>query len=88
MIVLYAMDEIIQMDRGDAVTIYSWVLGSIVIFKIAGALLGDLFLGNKKAIILGGILQILGISILCIPSQTAFFIGLILTVLGTGFLWN
>lgn len=58
--------------------------GSIILTQIIGALLGDLVIGNKKAIVIGGILQGIGALSFCIPFDTIYLAGGVLIVLGNG----
>ncbi len=83
--ILYMISETMSMSRMDALNVYGWFAGSIVFSKIIGALIGDLLIGNRKAIIFGGLIQALGAFSLCIPSITGLYIGLTLIVLGNGF---
>ncbi len=84
LIVLYMVDGILKMERTEAYIIYGWLTTLLLLSRIVGAILGDLIIGNKKAIIIGGIIQALGAFILYIPSTTGFYIGLSLVVLGGG----
>ncbi len=83
-LVLYMLGETLNMERDEALTIYGWLVLSLLISKIIGALFGDLLLGNKKAIIIGGIIQAIGAFSLCIPSTTGLYLGLSLVVFGSG----
>ena len=85
LVVLYMTGEILKMDRTEALSIYGWFAGSMVFSQIIGGLFGDLLIGNKKAIIIGGIIQAIGAFSLCIPSTTGLYLGLFLVVLGNGF---
>lgn len=85
LVVLYMTGEILKMDSTEALTIYGWFAGSVVFSQILGALLGDLLIGNKKSIIIGGIIQALGAFALCIPTTYGLYTGLFLVVLGNGF---
>ncbi|WP_103072502.1 MFS transporter [Aquimarina sediminis] len=85
LIVLYMIGESINMTTQEALQIYGWFTVSIVFSQILGALLGDLLVGNKKSIIIGGVLQALGAFCFCIPSIIGLYIGLALVVLGGGF---
>jgi POT family proton-dependent oligopeptide transporter len=85
LVVLYMTGEILKMDRTEALSIYGWFAGSMVFSQIIGGLFGDLLIGNKKAIIIGGIIQAIGAFSLCIPSTTGLYLGLFLVVLGSGF---
>ncbi len=85
LVVIYMTGEILKMESTEALTIYGWFAGSVVFSQIFGALLGDLLIGNKKAIIVGGIIQALGAFALCIPNTYGLYAGLFLVVLGNGF---
>ena len=67
LIFIYMTDEILQISDKDAVHIYSWFGGSLIFSQVIGALLGDFLIGNKKAIIFGGIIQAIGAFTLCVP---------------------
>lgn len=85
LVVLYMVGETLNMERTEALTIYGWLVGSLVFSQIIGGLFGDLLIGNKKTIIIGGIIQAIGAFSLCIPSTTGLYLGLFLIVLGSGF---
>ena len=85
LVVLYMVGETLKMERAEALTIYGWFIGSLVFSQIIGGLFGDLLIGNKKSIIIGGIFQAIGAFSLCIPSTTGLYLGLFLVVLGSGF---
>lgn len=84
-IILYMISEILKKDSTETSSIYGWFIGSLVFSKIIGALFGDLLIGNRKSVIFGGIIQATGAFILCIPSTTGLYLGLLLVVLGNGF---
>jgi POT family proton-dependent oligopeptide transporter len=85
LVVLYMVGETLNMERTEALTIYGWLVGSLVFSQIIGGIFGDLLIGNKKSIIIGGIIQAIGAFSLCIPSTTGLYLGLFLVVLGSGF---
>ena len=85
LILLYMVGETLNMKTLDAITIYGWLIGSLVFSQIIGALFGDLLIGNRKSVIIGGIIQASGAFSLCIPSTTGLYLGLFLVVLGNGF---
>lgn len=85
LVVLYMVGETLMMERTEALTIYAWLVGSLTFSQIIGGLFGDLLIGNKKSIIIGGIFQAIGAFSLCIPSTTGLYIGLFLIVSGSGF---
>lgn len=84
LVVLYMTGEILKMDRTEAFSIFGWFSGAMVFSQIIGGLFGDLLIGNKKAIIIGGIIQAIGAFSLCVPSTTGLYVGLFLVVLGSG----
>ena len=83
--VLYMVGETLKMENKEALTIYGWLTVSLVFSQIVGALCGDLLIGNRKSIIIGGIIQAIGAFSLCISSTTGLYLGLFLVVLGSGF---
>lgn len=85
LLILYMTGEIIKMDRTEALSIFGWFAGSLIVSKILGALLGDLVIGNRKTLLFGGIIQALGSFFLCIPSISGLYLGLFLVVIGNGF---
>ena len=54
--------------------------------SIPGGWIADKFIGQKKAVMLGGLLLCFGHGILAVDAEWAFFTGLILIVVGVGFL--
>jgi POT family proton-dependent oligopeptide transporter len=85
LMVLYLMSESIGMTGTEAYKVYTWFTFSLIISGIIGAVLGDLFIGNRKALSIGGILQILGFFCLFQPSLIFFYIGLGIITIGNGF---
>lgn len=85
LVVLYMIGETLKMENKEALAIYGWFTASLVLSQIIGALFGDLLFGNKKSVIIGGVIQAIGAFTLCIPSTTGLYLGLFLVVLGSGF---
>lgn len=85
LVIFYMIGETLKMETSEALLIYGWFTGSIIFSQILGALLGDLLIGNKKSIIIGGIIQATGAFALCFPSTYGLYAGLFLVVLGNGF---
>lgn len=77
--------EVLKMNSTEALSIYGLFTGSVMLSKIIGAILGDLFIGNKKALFIGGMIQAIGAFCLCIPSTLGLYLGLFLIVIGNGF---
>lgn len=85
LLVLYMIGETLKMESTDALEIYGLLVGSLLFSQIVGAVIGDLLIGNKKAIIVGAVIQAIGTFIACIPSSIGLYVGLFLVVLGSGF---
>lgn len=71
-------------DNASALELYGWYGMLVYMMSIPGGLLADRLLGQKKAVLLGGILIIIGQFVLAIESVTAFYCGLILIICGVG----
>lgn len=83
-IVLYMVGETLMMPQKEALMIYGWFSASFLISHIIGAIIGDFFIGNKRSIIIGGLLQAVGAFLFGIPSSIGLYIGLILIIIGGG----
>jgi POT family proton-dependent oligopeptide transporter len=89
-LVLYLVSETSGANPGlgwadqSAYALYGWYTMFVYVASIPGGILADRFLGQKKSVLLGGILLVLGHSILAITAMWAFYLGLILIVLGVG----
>ncbi|HEV7920688.1 MAG TPA: peptide MFS transporter [Thermoanaerobaculia bacterium] len=69
-----------------ASSIYGWYTSGVYLLAIFGGLAADYFLGLYRSVLIGGIIIALGHFTMAIPTQPAFFTGLVLIVLGTGLL--
>src|SRR5690554_177638 len=85
LIIIYMTGEVLKMNSTEALSIYGLFTGSVMLSKIIGAILGDLVIGNKKALFIGGMIQAIGAFCLCIPSTLGLYLGLFLIVIGNGF---
>jgi POT family proton-dependent oligopeptide transporter len=89
-LVLYIISEIdgknpgLGWSQGDALELYGWYTMLVYVLSIPGGLLADKLLGQKKTVLLGGILLCLGHGILAIEEMWAFYSGLVLIILGVG----
>lgn len=84
-LVLYLIGETLNLDTTEALKIYAIFTFSLLFTQVLGAIIGDLVLGNKKAILIGGILQILGTLTFINPTINSVYIGTTLISLGCGF---
>jgi len=89
-LVLYMATSATAIDPGlgwtnkDALWLYGWYTMLVYVASIPGGWIADKFLGQKKTVMLGGLLLCFGHGILAIPQSWAFFTGLALIILGVG----
>ncbi|HXE58546.1 MAG TPA: peptide MFS transporter [Gemmatimonadales bacterium] len=73
-------------DVSRAGAIYGTYVSLVYLLSLPGGWLADRFLGQRRAVLYGGIIIMLGHVCLALPSLTTFFLGLGLIVVGTGLL--
>jgi len=73
-------------DAGTAGAVYGLYTFGVYALALPGGWIADRMLGQRRAVLYGGILIALGHYSLAIPSITTFYFGLLLIVLGTGLL--
>jgi POT family proton-dependent oligopeptide transporter len=76
----------LQFDKGKGAAVYGMVVSLVYLMSIPGGWLADRFLGQRKAVIYGGIGIAAGNFCLAAPSVEMFYVGLTLVSLGTGLL--
>ncbi|MGO9240335.1 MAG: peptide MFS transporter [Bryobacteraceae bacterium] len=74
------------MDVMTAGSIYGLYTASVYMVSLPGGWLADCFLGQRKAVLYGGILIALGYLLLAAPDVRIFYAGLCVVVCGTGLL--
>lgn len=72
--------------NGEALALYGWYTMLVYVASIPGGWIADKFLGQKKSVLYGGILLVLGHSILAVEEMYAFYTGLGLIIAGVGLL--
>ena len=87
-LVLYMIASVAEGGLGwtnaEALALYGWYTMLVYVMSIPGGFIADRFLGQKKTVLLGGILLCLGHGILAVDNLWAFYAGLSLIVLGVG----
>ncbi len=87
-LILYIVAEVGQGGLGwtnaEALVLYGWYTMMVYVMSIPGGILADRVLGQKKTVMLGGLLLCAGHGILAVPTLWAFYTGLILIILGVG----
>jgi POT family proton-dependent oligopeptide transporter len=71
-------------SNSDALWLYGWYTMLVYVASIPGGWLADKFIGQKKAVLLGGLLLCAGHMILAVEQMWAFYTGLSLIILGVG----
>ncbi len=72
--------------NGEALALYGWYTMLVYVAGIPGGWIADKILGQKKAVLYGGILLVIGHSVLAIEELWAFYSGLAFIILGVGML--
>jgi len=84
LLILYMIDGLKYTDT-HAYAIYGSYGSLVYATPILGGIIADKLLGNRAAILLGGILMALGHFVTAFPNETAFYTALALLILGNGF---
>jgi proton-dependent oligopeptide transporter, POT family len=71
-------------DNSTALSLYGWYTMMVYLMAVPGGYIADRWLGQKKTVLLGGILIAAGQLILAIDNIYAFYAGLVLLVFGVG----
>ena len=72
--------------NGEALALYGWYTMLVYVASIPGGIIADRLLGQKKAVIVGAILLVIGHSVLAIEQMWAFYTGLGFIIAGVGML--
>ncbi|MCB0690097.1 MAG: peptide MFS transporter [Saprospiraceae bacterium] len=73
-------------SNGEALKLYGWYTMLVYVASIPGGWIADKLIGQKKSVLIGGILLCFGHGILAVEQMWAFYTGLILIILGVGML--
>jgi len=68
----------------EALELYGWYTMLVYVSSIPGGWVADKLLGQKKTVLLGGILLCIGHSVLAFDSEMSFYIGCLFIILGVG----
>ena len=68
----------------EAYQLYGWYVMLVYVISIPGGLLADKLLGQKRTVMIGALILVLGHGTLAIEANWAFFTGLCLIILGVG----
>lgn len=91
-LVLYLVTETTHNNPGlgwttaEAFALYGWYTMLVYVACIPGGLIADNWLGQKRTVLVGGIILVAGHGILAVEAMWAFYSGLALIVIGVGML--
>ena len=71
---------------GEAIALYGWYTMLVYVASIPGGIIADKLLGQKKTVLVGGIILVAGHGILAVEKMWAFYSGLALIIAGVGML--
>ncbi|MDT0643669.1 peptide MFS transporter [Zunongwangia sp. F363] len=71
---------------GEAIALYGWYTMLVYVASIPGGIIADKILGQKKTVLIGGIVLVAGHGILAVEEMWAFYLGLALIIAGVGML--
>ena len=80
------MNEALHFDVAHVGRVYGAYTAGVYLVPVVGGLVADRFLGFTKAIIVGGVLMMLGHLVLGIEALPFFYMGLVLLACGSGLL--
>lgn len=76
----------LNLSTAKATLIYGTYTSSVYMLSIPGGTIADSILGSRMTVLIGGIIIAAGHFSMAVPSETTFYLGLLLIVLGTGLL--
>ena len=86
--VLYLVADVSEGGFGwsqvEALSLYGSYTMMVYLMSIPGGILADKFVGQKKAVMIGGFLLVAGHGIMALPGETMFYTAITLIVLGVG----
>lgn len=68
----------------EALALYGWYTMLVYMSSIPGGWIADRFLGQKKTVMLGGLLLCIGHTVLALNSEISFYVGCLFIILGVG----
>jgi POT family proton-dependent oligopeptide transporter len=76
----------LELDVATASGIYGMYIAMVYMMSLPGGWIADRLIGQRRAVLYGGILIACGHFSMAVPAIAAFYLGLVLIVLGTGLL--
>ena len=73
-------------ENDSALALYGWYTMLVYVMSIPGGIIADRLIGQKRSVLIGGLILCAGHGILAIEQMWAFYTGLLLIILGVGML--
>lgn len=73
-------------DKAQSGAVLAMYLSTVYLMSLPGGWIADKYLGQRRAVFVGGVIIMVGHVLLAMPSTTIFYLGLVCLVIGTGFL--
>lgn len=73
-------------DKAQSGAVLAMYLSTVYLMSLPGGWIADKYLGQRRAVFVGGVIIMIGHVLLAMPSTTIFYLGLVCLVIGTGFL--
>ncbi len=71
-------------DRADALALYGIYTGFVYFTPMIGGIIADKYIGYRKAVLAGAIIMTLGHAAMALEIESAFYLGLLLLIIGNG----
>lgn len=84
LLMLYMVNQL-MFGTEKAGKVYGMYLGLVYMMPLLGGFLADRYLGQRRSILLGGILLSAGYFLLAVPKMTFFYPALMVLIIGNGF---
>ncbi len=84
LLVLYLVNAL-KWDKASAANLYGTYTMLVYLTPLIGGYIADRFIGTHRSLLIGGLIIASGHFVLAFPGMTAFYSGLGLVVIGTGF---
>ncbi|WP_223634836.1 peptide MFS transporter [Corallococcus sp. EGB] len=88
LLVLFLTDKVrggFGWSTADALSLYGTYTGLVYLTPILGGYIADRFIGQRKAVLMGGVLMVIGHLLLALPGIPIFYTGLGFLIIGNGF---
>lgn len=73
-------------EKEEALALYGWYTMAVYVASVPGGIIADRMWGQKRCVLIGGLLLCAGHGVMAIPTIWAFYLALALIVMGVGLL--